>query len=62
MCCQTARFTLKKTLRQTNKQLIETLDELNKIRAEGKVKRANAEQELGRIEGELRQKMLEINN
>ena len=49
------------TLRQTNKQLIETLDELNKIRAEGKVKRANAEQELGRIEGELRSKLLEIN-
>ena len=45
-----------------SKQLIETLDELNKIRADGKVKRANAEQELGRIEGELRQKMLEINN
>ena len=50
------------TLQQTNKQLIETLDELNKIRAAGKAKRANAEQELGRIEGELRQKMLEINN
>ena len=50
------------TLQQTNKQLIETLDELNKIRADGKVKRANAEQELGRIEGELSQKMLEINN
>ena len=49
------------TLQQTNKQLIETLDELNKIRADGQVKRANAEQELGRIEGELRQKMLEIN-
>ena len=49
------------TLQQTNKSLIETLDELNKIRADGKVKRANAEQELGRIEGELRQKMLEIN-
>ena len=49
------------TLQQTNKQLIETLDGLNKIRADGKVKRANAEQELGRIEGELRQKMLEIN-
>ena len=48
------------TLQQTNKQLIETLDELNKIRAEGKVKRANAEQELGRIEGELRSKLLEI--
>lgn len=50
------------TLQQTNKQLIETLDELNKIRADGKAKRANAEQELGRIEGELRRKMLEINN
>lgn len=50
------------TLQQTNKQLIETLDELNKIRADGKAKRANAEQELGHIEGELRQKMLEINN
>ena len=49
------------TLQQTNKQLIETLDELNKIRADGKVKRANAEQELGRIEGELRSKLLEIN-
>ena len=50
------------TLQQTNRQLLETLDELNKIRADGKAKRANAEQELGRIEGELRQKMLEINN
>ena len=49
------------TLKQTNKQLIETLDELNKIRADGKVKRANAEQELGRIEGELRAKLMEIN-
>ena len=50
------------TLQQTNKQLIETLDELNKIRADGKAKRANAEQELGRIEGELHQKKLKINN
>ena len=50
------------TLQQTNKQLIETLDELNKIRADVKAKRANAEQELGRIEGELRAKLLEINN
>ena len=49
------------TLQQTNKQLIETLDELNKIRADGKAKRANAEQELGRIEGELRSKLLAIN-
>ena len=50
------------TLQQTNKQLIETLDELNKIRADGKAKRANAEQELGRIEGELKQKLLELRN
>ena len=49
------------TLQQTNRQLIETLDELNKIRADGKAKRANAEQELGRIEGELRAKLMEIN-
>ena len=48
------------TLQQTNKSLIETLDELNKIRADGKAKRANAEQELGRIEGELKQKLLEL--
>ena len=47
------------TLKETNKQLIETLDELNKIRADGKAKRAAAEQELGRIEGELRAKLLE---
>ena len=47
------------TLQQTNKQLIETLDELNKIRADGKAKRAAAEVELGRIEGELRSKLLE---
>ena len=50
------------TLQQTNKQLIKTLDELNQIRADGKAKRATAEQELGRIEGELRAKLLEINN
>lgn len=47
------------TLKETNKQLIETLDELNKIRADGKAKRAAAEEELGRIEGELRAKLLE---
>lgn len=48
------------TLQQTNKALIETLDELNKIRADGKAKRANAEVELGRIESELKAKMLEL--
>ena len=48
------------TLQQTNKQLIETLDELNKIQTEGRAKRVAAEQELTRIEDELKQKMMEI--
>ncbi len=48
------------TLQQTNKSLIETLDELNKIQTEGRAKRAAAEQELTRIEDELKQKMMEI--
>ena len=48
------------TLQQTNKSLIETLDELNKIQREGRAKRAAAEQELTRIEDELKQKMMEI--
>ena len=50
------------TLQQTNKQLISTLDEVLNIQREGAQKRRAAEAELGRIEGELRQKMLEINN
>ena len=48
------------TLQQTNKSLIETLDELAKIQTDGKQKRAAAEQELGRIEGELKQKLMEL--
>ena len=48
------------TLQQTNKSLIETLDELNKIQSEGRAKRAAAEQELTRIEDELKTKMMEI--
>ena len=48
------------TLQQTNKSLIETLDELNKIQSEGRAKRAAAQQELTRIEDELKQKMMEI--
>lgn len=50
------------TLQQTNKSLIETLDELNKIQTEGRAKRAAAQQELTRIEDELKQKMMEICN
>ena len=48
------------TLQQTNKSLIDTLDELNKIQNEGRAKRAAAEQELNRIEDELKAKMMEI--
>ena len=50
------------TLQATNKSLIETLDELNKIQSEGRAKRAAAEVELGRIEGELKQKLMELRN
>ena len=50
------------TLQATNKSLIETLDELNKIQSEGRAKRAAAEVELGRIEGELKQKLMELHN
>ena len=50
------------TLQHTNQQLIESLDEVARIQQEGAAKRREAEAQLGRIEGELRQKMLEINN
>lgn len=48
------------TLKQTNRSLIETLDEVMNIQKEGRQQRAMAEEELGRIEGELRQKLLEL--
>lgn len=48
------------TLKHTNQQLIDTLDEVMKIQTEGAAKRREAEQELGRIEGELKQKLLEL--
>ena len=48
------------TLQQTNRSLIETLDEVVKIQTEGRAKRVAAEAELGRIEGELKAKLLEM--
>ena len=48
------------TLKNTNKMLVETLDEVVKIQNDGRQKRREAEQELGRIEGELKQKLLEL--
>ena len=48
------------TLQHTNQQLISTLDEVARIQKEGAAKRKEAEVELGRIEGELKQKLLEL--
>ena len=48
------------TLQHTNQQLIATLDEVMQIQSEGRAKRQAAEAELGRIEGELKQKLLEL--
>ena len=48
------------TLQHTNEQLIQTLDEVVRIQNEGREKRKAAEAELGKIEGELKQKLLEL--
>ena len=48
------------TLKKTNKDLIETLDTVLKIHEDGRVKRAQAEEELQNIEKELKEKILEI--
>ncbi len=50
------------TLQHTNETLISTLDEVLQIQTEGKQKRAAAEAELRRIEGQLKQKLLETRN
>lgn len=48
------------TLKHTNQQLIETLDEVMTIQTEGYAKRRQAETELVRIENELKHKLLEV--
>lgn len=48
------------TLQHTNQSLIETLDEVLQIQTEGAQKRAAAQAELRKIEGELKQKLLEV--
>jgi len=48
------------TLQHTNESLISTLDEVLQIQTEGAQKRREAETELRRIEGELKQKLLEV--
>ena len=48
------------TLKHTNESLISTLDEVLRIQTEGRQKRREAEVELNRIEGELKQKLLQV--
>ena len=48
------------TLKKTNMELIQTLDEVRQIQDEGRTKRMQAEQELTQIEGELKQKLLSM--
>ncbi len=48
------------TLKKTNQELISTLDEVRQIQDDGRAKRIQAEEELGRIEGELKQKLLDM--
>lgn len=50
------------TLKQTNESLISTLDEVMKIQTEGRQKRSEAEVELRRIEGELKNRLLQMQN
>jgi uncharacterized protein YaaN involved in tellurite resistance len=50
------------TVQLTNQKLIETFDEVLKIQEEGRIKRREAEVELGRIESELKAKLLDIKN
>jgi len=50
------------TLKITNESLITTLDEVVRIQTEGRQKRREAETELARMEGELKQKLLQLSN
>lgn len=50
------------TLQHTNETLIQTFDDVLRIQQEGRQKRAEAEIEIRRLEGELKNKLLEIQN
>ena len=50
------------TLQHTSQQLISTLEDVLQIQREGAAKRKETEAELARIEGELKQKLLELRN
>ena len=48
------------TLKKTNQELIDTLDEVRQIQEEGRARRAKAEVELSQIEDELKNKLLSM--
>ena len=48
------------TLKKTNQELIQTLDDVMKIQQEGREKRQAAEADMRRMENELKTKLLEI--
>ena len=48
------------TLQKTNRDLMDTLDQVIQIHEEGRAKRAEAEEELVNIERELKEKMIEL--
>lgn len=50
------------TLQKTNESLISTFDEVMNIQREGREKRRAVEAEMYRLEGELKQKLLQINH
>ena len=50
------------TLKNTNEELIATLDEVRQIQNESGARRREAEAELARIEAELKSKLLDIGN
>ena len=50
------------TLKETNAKLIQTLDDVMKIQADGRAKRLAAETEMAKMENDLKQKLLQIRN
>lgn len=48
------------TLRKVNEDLIQTIEETIRIQQDGRIKRQNAEQELVKMEEDLKQKLMEI--
>ena len=50
------------TLKATNAQLIQTFDEVMKIQADGRAKRLAAENEMVKMENDLKVKLLELRN